>query len=210
MEGGRQGRAVGAGIAGARGRREGVRTAPETRRGMGEVAGRARRSRRGGLGSQRRGRCPEGGAPPPPPGCGHYDYFGRQGASADTARRRGGLRLFLSLARSLSRRPAPLFQPSGRAKNWERPLVLRGSLQTLSVRTRTTYDARWPNSRTSSHSRAMEALERSRARAPSGRTPRPTCSPAPQAPEPRRSSRWARRTSWADDSVTQGEGYGKS
>ena len=96
--------AVGARIAGARGRREGVRTAPETRRGMGEVAGRARRSRWGGLGSQRRGRCPEGGAPPPPPGCGHYDYFGRQGASAATARRRGGLRS--SVSRSLPQSPA--------------------------------------------------------------------------------------------------------
>ena len=101
--------AVGARIAGARDRREGVRTAPETRRGMGEVAGRARRSRRGGLGSQRRGRCPEGGAPPPPPGCGHYDYFGRQGASGRSTA------LCLSLALSLTRRPAPPFQPSGRA-----------------------------------------------------------------------------------------------
>ena len=110
MEGGRQGRAVGAGIAGARGRREGVRTAPETRRGMGEVAGRARRSRRGGLGSQRRGRCPEGGAPPPPPGCGHYDYFGRQGASAATARRRGGLRS--SVSRSLPQSPARAALPA--------------------------------------------------------------------------------------------------
>ena len=111
MEGGGRGApsAVGAGIAGARDRREGVRTAPETRRGMGEVAGRARRSRRGGLGSQRRGRRPEGGAPPPPPGCGHYDYFGRQGASGRSTA------LCLSLALSLTRRPAPPFQPSGRA-----------------------------------------------------------------------------------------------
>ena len=42
--------------------------------------------------------------------------------TSDGKVRRGGLRLFLSLARFISRRPAPFFQPSGRAKNWERPL----------------------------------------------------------------------------------------
>ena len=95
---GRQGRAIGR----RRRHRRGARPA----RGGPDGAG-ARRSRWGGLGSKRRGRCPEGGAPPPPPpppGCGHYDYFGRQGASAATARRRGGLRS--SVSRSLPQSPA--------------------------------------------------------------------------------------------------------
>ena len=105
-------------IAGARGRREGVRTAPETRRGMGEVAGRARRSRRGGLGSSGEADAP-GGAPPPPPGCGrHYDYFGRQGASGRSTA------LCLSLTPSVAG-PRAVFQPSGRAtKTVECPFLI--------------------------------------------------------------------------------------
>ena len=152
MEGGRQGRAIGRRRRhrrGARPARGGFRAAPETRRGMGEVAGRARRSRRGGLGTKRRGRCPEGGAPPPPPGCGHYDYFGRQGASAATARRRGGLRS--SVSRSLPQSPACAALPALGPRHQNRGVPLSDlidrccSLLQIYEHTQTTCDARPPS-----------------------------------------------------------------